>query len=101
MSSFFDAVAQHDWTPPKQKHIRLYYDENGTLLDPPTKYVDVDFVEDLCYIVISQEQLDGLQPTHMKVIDKKLVLQAPKRRLWFLRDKIDEYNPYFIQGEKK
>jgi hypothetical protein len=37
----------------------------------------------------------------MKVIDKKLVLQAPKRRLWFLRDKIDEYNPYFIQGEKK
>jgi hypothetical protein len=99
MSNFFEAAQQHNWTPPKQKEIRLYYDEAGTILENDA--VDVDFIEERCYIVITDEVLGTIQRDVMKVVDKKIIKDLPKKSLWYLKIKdIDEYNPYFNLGER-
>ena len=89
-SSFFEA--QHVFESASPPEIRLYYNEEGVILDK--KYVKKDLSEDKTYIVITQEQYDAINLERHRVIDKELVWITPKTTHWFLKQKELARNPY-------
>jgi hypothetical protein len=89
-SSFFEA--QHVFESASPPEIRLYYNEEGVILDK--KYVKKDLSEDKTYIVITQEQYDAINFERHCVIDKELVWMIPKKTHWFLKQEQLARNPY-------
>ena len=55
-SSFFEAQHVFESAPPPE--IRLYYNQEGVILDK--RYVKKEIKEDKLYIVITQEQYDAI-----------------------------------------
>ena len=89
-SSFFEAQHVFESAPPLE--IRLYFNEEGVILDK--KYVKKDLSEDKTYIVITQEQYDAINFKRHRVIDKELVWITPKTTHWFLEQEELSRNPY-------
>tara|TARA_B100001093_G_scaffold514526_1_gene588744 strand:- start:1907 stop:2200 length:294 start_codon:yes stop_codon:yes gene_type:complete len=92
-SSFFEIFEKgyvFEAEPPPE--IRLYYDSEGKILD--TKYVQKNIQEDSKYIIITQEQYDGLNRKLHFVIDNELVYVNKKLRHWYLTQKELARNPY-------
>lgn len=89
-SSFFEA--QHVFESASPLEIRLYFNEEGVILDK--KYVKKDLSEDKTYIVITQEQYDAINFERHRVIDKELVWITPKTTHWFLKQEELARNPY-------
>jgi hypothetical protein len=90
MSNAFFEVAHtlHTVEPPE---IRLYYDSEGAIIT--REYVQKSVQEDRAYIVITQEQLDGIGKHH-RVVENELVRIIPKTRHWYLEQSELSRNPY-------
>ena len=100
MSSSFFEVFEKDYifeaqTPPE---IRLYYDSEGKILD--VKYVKKNVKEDIKYIVITQEQYDGLNRKLNFVVDEQLTYVEPKSKGWFLEQHQLRRNPYICKPQQ-
>jgi hypothetical protein len=89
-SSFFEAQHVFESAPPLE--IRLYHDKEGVILDK--KYVKKDLSENKTYIVITQDQYDGINFKRHRVIGKELVWITPKKTNWFLKQEELARNPY-------
>ena len=89
-SSFFEA--QHIFESAPSQEIRLYYNQEGVILDK--KYVAKDLLEESLYIVITQEQYDAINFKRHRVIEKELVWINPKKTHWFLKQEELARNPY-------
>jgi hypothetical protein len=89
-SSFFEAQQVFESATPPE--IRLYYNQEGVILDK--KYVKKDLSEDKTYIVITQDQYDAINFERHRVIDKELVWITPKTTHWFLEQEELARNPY-------
>jgi hypothetical protein len=70
----------------------LYHDKEGVILDK--KYVKKDLSENKTYIVITQDQYDGINFKRHRVIGKELVWITPKKTNWFLKQEELARNPY-------
>ena len=92
-SSFFKA--QHVFESAPTLEIRLYYDQEGIPLDK--KYVNKDILEDKKYIVITQEQYDGINFDRHRIIDNELLWTSPKKTHWYLKQEELERNPYICK----
>ena len=90
MSSTFFEVA-HMLQTAEPPEIRLYYDEEGAIIT--REYVQKSAQEDRAYIVITQEQLDGIGKHH-RVVENELVHIIPKTRHWYLEQSELSRNPY-------
>ncbi len=90
MSSTFFEVA-HILQSAETPEIRLYYDAEGVIIT--RKYVKKSVTEDCAYIVITQEQLDGIGKYHC-VVENELVKIIPKTRHWYLEQNELSRNPY-------
>ena len=90
MSSTFFEVA-HIMQAAEPPEIRLYYDEEGAIIT--REYVQKSAQEDRAYIVITQEQLDGIGKHH-RVVENELVHIIPKTRHWYLEQSELSRNPY-------
>ena len=90
MSSTFFEVA-HILQSAESPEIRLYYDAEGVIIT--RKYVKKSVTEDYAYIVITQEQLDGIGKYH-RVVENELVKIIPKTRHWYLEQNELSRNPY-------
>ena len=90
MSSAFFEVAHtlHTVEPPE---IRLYYDAEGAIITH--EYVQKSVQEDRAYIVVTQEQLDGIGKYHC-VVENELVHIITKTRHWYLEQSKLSRNPY-------
>lgn len=95
-SSFFEA--QHVFDCPQPKEIRLYYNDEGALLDK--MYVKKDLSEDRTYIVITQEQYDAINFDRHRVVNKELVWITPKTTYWFLKQEQLTRNPYICKQQQ-
>ena len=89
-SSFFEA--QHVFESTLPPEIRLYYNEEGVILDK--KYVKNEVKDNKLFIVITQEQYDAINLKRHRVIDKELVWITPKKTHWFLTQEELTRNPY-------
>ena len=89
-SSFFEA--QHIFESAPSHEIRLYYNQEGVILDK--KNVAKDLLEESLYIVITQEQYDAINFKRHRVIEKELVWINPKKTHWFLKQEELARNPY-------
>ena len=90
MSSAFFEVA-HTLQTAEPPEIRLYYDAEGVIIN--REYVQKSVQEDRAYIVITQEQLDGIGKYHC-VVENELVQIIPKKRHWYLEQSELSRNPY-------
>ena len=100
MSSSFFEIFKKDHifeaqTPPE---IRLYYDSEGKILD--VKYVKKNVKEDIKYIVITQEQYDGLNRKLNFVVHEQLTYVEPKSKGWFLEQHQLRRNPYICKPQQ-
>lgn len=88
-SLFFDVANQIDSTT-INREIRLYYDEDGSILDITTNSVQGQ------HIIITQEQFDACNQKreNYTVVDENLVFTPPKQRTWSLTQEELERNPY-------
>lgn len=88
-SLFFDVAHIIDTTVSKPE-IRLYFDEDGGILDITTNTAQGQ------YIVITQEQFDACYQKRedYTVIDEQLVFTPPKQRTWGLIQQELARNPY-------
>ena len=88
-SLFFEVANLIDTTTNKHE-IRLYYDEDGVILDITTNNAQGQ------HIIITQEQYDACYQKRddYTVIDEKLVFTPPKQRTWGLTQEELERNPY-------
>lgn len=99
MSSFFEVFEKgHVFKAEPPPEIRLYYNEDGKILD--TKYVQKNIKQDKKYIVITQEQYDGLNKELHFVIDNELIYKEPKRISWFLKQHQLDRNPYICKQQQ-
>ena len=92
-SSFFEIFEKgyvFEAEPPPE--IRLYYNDEGIVLDK--KYVYKDIQEDKKYLVITQEQYDSINYKRHRVIDNELVWISPNKIHWYLNQQELERNPY-------
>ena len=90
MSSAFFEVA-HMLQTAEPPEIRLYYDEEGAIIT--REYVQKSVQEERAYIIITQEQLDGIGKYHC-VVENELVQITPKKRHWYLEQSELSRNPY-------
>ena len=88
-STFFEVADMLQVAEPPE--IRLYYDEEGAIIT--REYVKKSVQEDRAYIVITQEQLDGIGKYH-RVVENELVQITPKTRHWYLEQSELSRNPY-------
>jgi len=92
---FFKAVeklTQQKTYQPHKFEIRAYYDDQGIIYD--MQYVDSQVENKSTYIVLTQEQYDGINRKRHRVIDKKLVWTTPKAQHWYLKQSDLSTNPY-------
>ena len=88
-STFFEVADTLQIAEPYE--IRLYYDAEGAIIN--REYVKKSVQEDRTYIVITQEQLDGIGKHH-RVVENELVHIIPKTRHWYLEQSELSRNPY-------
>jgi len=88
-SAFFEVADTLQIAEPPE--IRLYYDAEGAIIT--REYVQKSVQEDRAYIVITQEQLDGIGKHH-RVVENELVQITPKTRHWYLEQSNLSRNPY-------
>ena len=88
-STFFEVADTLQIAEPYE--ICLYYDEEGAIITH--EYVQKSAQEDRAYIVITQEQLDGIGKYHC-VVENELVQITPKTRHWYLEQSNLSRNPY-------
>ena len=98
-STFFEVFEKgHVFEAETPPEIRLYYDGEGKILD--VKYVQKNIKQDEKYIVITQEQYDGLNRKLHFVIDKELKYVKPKSKGWFLEQHQLRRNPYICKPQQ-
>jgi len=88
-STFFEVADTLQIAEPHE--IRLYYDAEGAIIN--REYVQKSAQEERAYIVITQEQLDGIGKYH-RVVENELVQITPKTRHWYLEQSNLSRNPY-------
>jgi len=88
-SAFFEVADTLQIAEPPE--IRLNYDAEGAIIT--REYVQKSVQEDRAYIVITQEQLDGIGKHH-RVVENELVQITPKTRHWYLEQSNLSRNPY-------
>jgi len=88
-SLFFEVANLLD-SDTSTNEIRLYYDEDGSILDITTNTAQGQ------HIVITQEQYDACNQKreNYTVIENELVFTPPKQRTWNLTQQELERNPY-------
>ena len=88
-SAFFEVADTLQIAQPPE--IRLYYDAEGAIIT--REYVQKSVQEERAYIVITQEQLDGIGKYH-RVVENELVQITPKTQHWYLEQSKLSRNPY-------
>ena len=95
-NTFFEA--QHEFESATPLEIRLYYDEQGVILDK--KYIKKDLFEDRTYIVITQEQYDAISLERHRVVNNELVWIVPNTTYWYLNQEELTRNPYICKQQQ-
>ena len=94
-SEFFKAleqIAKETIEAPRIFEIRAFYDEEGVIYE--TRYTDTLIEDESDYIVLTQEQYDGLNRKRHRIIEDKLIWVERKRRHWYLKQEDLTTNPY-------
>jgi len=90
MSNTFFEVAGNMQTQPANKTHKLYYSEDGSIID-----ISYDVLEHN-YIVITQDEFDACnnKRDNYIVVENKLTFSPPKQRTWGLTQQELLRNPY-------
>jgi hypothetical protein len=90
MSSAFFEVADQLKPPSTKKIHKLYYDDQGCIIDISYDVLEHD------YIVITQDEFDACNSKRddYTVVENKLTFSPPKHRTWGLTQQELARNPY-------
>ena len=72
--------------------IRAYYNDEGVVTH--TEYKDPNLKENCNYIVITQDELDAMNPSRHRVIEGELIWVDQPKQHWFLKQEDLSTNPY-------
>ena len=75
-----------------QMQIRAYHNGEGVVTH--TEYKDPNVKENCNYIVITQDELDAMNPSRHRVIDGELTWVEQPKQHWFLKQEDLSTNPY-------
>ena len=90
MSSAFFEVADQMQTQPVRKNHKLYYDENGAIINISYDVLDGEYIE----ITEDEYSMCYQKRDDYTVVEKKLTFSPPKQRTWGLTQQELSRNPY-------
>jgi len=88
-STFFEVADQMQTQPVRKSH-KLYYDENGAIINISYDVLDGEYIE----ITEDEYSMCYQKRTDYKVVDGKLEFTPPKQRTWNLSQEELARNPY-------